>query len=174
MAAIDHVRTSADTVIVHQVEYKNFPEDSQVRITYYDGEENIGEFSAAKKHKLKNLTKSTKDIKAIACDDYGNAAETTFTIDQSIPTISYEGVSRTATSVVIKGVHLENFPTEEDVIIVYSCDNQIYKTTSFGDEHELAGFDQDWQGGMITARASDVSSEVKAECQIHVEKPGEK
>ena len=174
LAPIDHVRTSEQTAMVHRVEYKNFPAKSQVRITYYDGEENVGEFPGGKKHRLKNLTKSTKAIKAIASDDYGNIAETTFIIDQNIPAISYEEVSRTATSVIIKGVHLKNFPNDEDVIIVYSCDNQIYKTTSFGYEHELAGLDQDWQGGIITAKASDVNSEVTAECQIHIEKPGKK
>ena len=160
-------------MLIQQIEYNNFPSESEVYVTYYDGEECLGKFPAGTKHTLKNLKKSTKVLKSIATDDFGNVAETTFTVDQNIPTISYERVTRTPTSVVVKGLQLAHFPNKEHANITFSCNGRSDVTVQVSDtRYELAGFDQSWEGGTITATASDVSNEFTAECQICVKGQG--
>ena len=160
-------------MIIQQIEYNNFPSESEVDVTYYDGEECLGKFSAGTKHTLKNLKKSTNVLKSIATDDFGNVAETTFTVDQSIPNISYERVTRTPISVVVKGLQLAHFPNKEHVSITFSCNGRPDVTVPVsGTRYELGGFEQSWEGGAITATASDVSNEFRAECQICVKGQG--
>ena len=162
--------TSAKIPVVH---CSNFPAASQVQVTYYDGDKPLGEFLAEQEHKLTNLERTTQDIKVRATDDLGNIAETTFTIDQNIPMVSYERVSRTPTSVVVKGIKLENFPNKDGVTVTYSCDgHQDHQVKGSSVEHELSGYSQSWEGGIITVVASDAKKEFTAECQISIEGPG--
>ncbi|XP_072046578.1 uncharacterized protein [Amphiura filiformis] len=177
----NHTRTSASTATVRQVECKNFPADSQVHVTYYDGEECLGKFPVGMKHKLTNLKASSRDIQAQATDDLGNMAEATFIINQNIPTVSYERISRTPKSICIKGVKLINFPSENDVTLTYSCDgheeisltlNQSLQDNDLVSEHELPGYDESFKEGKITASAIDASNEYRAQCQISIQEQG--
>ena len=173
VSVVDHLRTSMSTVIIQKVEYHNFPSESEVFITHYDGEECLGKFPAGKKHTLNNLRKLTTEIKSVAADDFGNVAETTFIVDQNIPAISYERVTRTPSSIFVKGLQLAYFPDKEHVNIAFSCEGMPHVTLPVSDTtYELAGFDQSWEGGTITARASDISNGFTAECRICVEGQG--
>ena len=79
----NHTRTSVSTAVVRQVECKNFPNDCQVTIAYYDEDGCcLGTFQIAETdHLLTKLTDTTKRIKVKATDCYENMAETEFTID---------------------------------------------------------------------------------------------
>ncbi|XP_072046146.1 uncharacterized protein [Amphiura filiformis] len=179
----NRTRTSVATATVRHVECKNFPADSQVYVTYYDGEECLGEFNVGDEHKLTNLKASSKEIKAQATDDLGNMAEATFVINQNIPTISYEHATRTPKSIFIKGVKLINFPSENDATLTYSCDghdeisftlNQIQQDYDLasGIEHELPGYDEGFNEGIIELSAVDASNEYRSQCQISIQEQG--
>ncbi len=175
-----HIRTSERTVIIKEVKCKNFAHSDQIQITYHDGDKYLGTFPIGKQHKLRNVEKCTEEIKVRATDDSGNVAETTFKIDQNIPVMSYRSVCRTPTSVVVKGICLENFPNKEDVMITYVCDGHdeialdwkqgIIKGSSI--EQELTGYNHTWNGGTIVATAIDLNNEYKAACQICVDGTG--
>ncbi len=173
-----HIRTSVTTATVQQLEYKNFPTDSKVNITYYDGEESIGTFPAEEEHHLTNLKSSTNEVRVQVVDDLGNIAEGTFDIDQNIPTISYERMSRTPKSLVVKNVKLLNFPTDEEVSLVYSCaghDEVTYtwkEDASTSLDYTLPGYDQSWEGGTLSVKASCCKGVYRADCHIDVEGQG--
>ncbi|XP_072044848.1 uncharacterized protein [Amphiura filiformis] len=79
----NHTRTSISTATVRQVECKNFPDISKVRVAYYDVDECLGEFYAtADQHNLTNLKVTTRIITVRATEQSRNImAETVFTID---------------------------------------------------------------------------------------------
>ncbi|XP_072015822.1 lipoxygenase homology domain-containing protein 1-like [Amphiura filiformis] len=76
----EHTRTSVSTATIHQVQCKNFATISTVCITYYDGETPLGKFKVGEVHELMNLKESSRKIKAQATDEFGNSAETYFTL----------------------------------------------------------------------------------------------
>ncbi len=172
---IHSTRTSVNTATVRQVECKNFPAKNQVEIAYYDGEECLGKFATDQDHTLTNLTELTKTITARSTDAFGNLAEATFDVSQDVPFISYDRICRTPTSVVIKGVRLENFPNATDVTFTYTCDD--HETINCGwdqedeskpVEHHLPEYSQDWEGGTISMTATDGKYGYFAESQIDV------
>ncbi|XP_072045883.1 lipoxygenase homology domain-containing protein 1-like [Amphiura filiformis] len=168
----EHSRTSISTATIRQVTCSYFPAAAPVQITYYDGEESLGEFPAEEDHRLSGLKMTSQDIKVKAADDLGNIAETSFTVDQNIPMIAYERVSRTPKSLVVKGVKLENFPNKDFAVITYSCEGHgDQKAKGSIGEHELAGYSQSWEGGVVRGTAS-YGNEYTAECQISIEGPG--
>ncbi len=184
---IDHTRTSISTATVRQVDYNNFPPDSQrnIQVAYYDGEECLGKFFTKRRHKLTKLKKSTNTIRVHVTDDFGNIAKTTFDVSRTIPAISYERVSRTPISIVIEGVKVKNFPNKEDITITYTSDGRKPISHIWKQErqprgqdytlvvvHELSGYCQNWGGGIIVATVSDGKKEYTAQCYIHVEGPG--
>ncbi len=81
----NHTRTSVSTATVRQIDCKNFPDNNQVTIAYYDGERCLGKFLLGQEHNLTTLKGSTREITARATDDAGNAAERSFTVDQHSP-----------------------------------------------------------------------------------------
>ena len=154
------------------VECTNFRTNTPVQITYYDGNEELGQFPADGEHRLKKLKRTTKDIKARAVDEVGNVAETTFTVDQKIPTVAYGSIARTPTSIIVKDVHLENFPTKDDAIITYSSEGQPeHNASSSSTEHEVPDRGQSFQGKLM-ATATDANKEYLGECEILIHGPG--
>ena len=176
----NHTRTSVSTATVRQVECKHFPDGNQLFITYYDGEKCLGKFHIGEDHKLTNLKESSKEIKVEAVDEYGNIAEGNFNVSQDIPMISYEYMSRTPTSVVVRGIQLANFPSEDGVLITYSCDGHDRVSYNWKKEHsaevdhELPGYHTFCNEGHILVTATNVGTEYKAECQIVINGPGKK
>ena len=139
-----------------------------MHIHYYDQEEYLGTFLAESEHTLQDLKRSTEEIKAVATDDFGNIAETSFQLDQNIPSISYEKIHRTAKSIIVKGVKLENFPDNADAAVIYSSDGpHDLQVSSAISEHEIPGFYPDWEGTVV-AKAIDVTNAYTAECIIPV------
>ncbi len=168
----NHSRTSVRTATIRQLACNNFPAAAPVQITYHDGEDALGEFPADEDHRLAGLKQTSKEIKIRATDDLGNIAEATFTVDQKIPAIEYERVSRTPTSLIVKDVKLVNFPNKDFVAITYSCEGHgDQKAKGSIGEHELTGYVQSWEGGVVMGKAS-YGNEFTAECQIKIEGPG--
>ena len=177
-------RTSLSTATVREVKCKNFSADSQLSISYYDGQECLGQYSIAGAHKLTNLSSSTKEVTVRIDDTLGNVAESTFLVNQNIPSLSYVMVSRTPKSIFIKGVKLTNFPSDKEVTIMYSCEGQedvshMWKQgqsndeeTSAGMEHELFGYDDSYTEGTIIVTAEDATKEYRAQCQIRIHGKG--
>ncbi len=112
------------------------------------------------------MTEDTKEVTVQATDGLGNIADTKFVIDQIIPSISYQSVSRTDKSIWVKGLRVENFPDREGVRVTYSWDgrNQILNLSS---DHEIPDVDESWIG-TIVASATDADREFFAECHIPV------
>ncbi len=145
---------------------------------YYDRDECLGKFSASDEYHLTKLKASSKEIRVLAGDELGNIGETTFIIDQNIPSIYYGHVTRTPKSIFIKDVKLTNFPDDTDITICYSCAGQAILHTwkhaeeddesSLAMEHGLPAFFK----GNVTATAIDASKEYRAQCQISIEGDG--
>ena len=179
-------RTSVGTATVDQVECSHFLSDSDVCISYYDKEDFLGEFSVQdENHHLTNLNTSSDTIQIKAVDGLGNIAETTFDIGHiASPRISYTGISRTPGSVEVRGVQLYDFPMDDEVTLVYSCEGHEdisytweqdwedldHVATDVG--HKLPGYGHSWQGGILRVIASCRNSVHNAESEIRVEGPG--
>ena len=149
---------------------KNFPADSQPQITYYDGDKSIGTFPAdGADHKLTNLKKSTQEIKVRAKDDIGNVAETVFTLDQNVPSMSYENIFRTTKAIFIKGVKLEHFPEGATATVTYSSEGHDDHQCASGEEHEVPGYKPSWEG-VLVAMVTDETKEYSAECKLNIER----
>ena len=153
-------------------------------MTYYDGKQCLGKFPTdVDEHVLTNLDASSKEVKVHAIDKLGNTAEMTFVIDQKLPTVSYERVCRTPTSMIIKGVKLTHFPGKEDVFVTYSCDghDDISYTWKSGHDspdvscsidHELFGYDESVHDQNIVITATNATKEYRAQCEISIVNPG--
>ena len=162
-------RTSVSTATVRQVEFKNFPDDSQVEFSYFDGDKSLGKFPAGQDHKLTKLQKSSQEIKIRAADQFGNIAETTFTVDQNIPSVTYENIFRTTKAIFIKGVKVENFPDNASATVTYSSEgHEEHSCPSSAEEHEIPGYRPSWEG-VLVATATDATKEYTAECKLNVE-----
>ena len=168
----NHSRTSASTATVRMVECTNFRSNTPIHITYYDGDQALGKFPADGEHKLQKLRRATKEVKARAEDEVGNVAETSFEVDQKIPTVSYTNVARTPTSIIVRGVALEHFPSTENAAIAYSSEGcEEHRTSNESSEHVVEGYGQSFQG-KIQAKAMDANQEYIGECEIHIQGPG--
>ena len=150
-------------------------------MTYYDGKQCLGTFPAdVDDYVLKNIDASSKEVKVHAIDKLGNTAELTFDIDQNIPTVSYERVCRTPTSMIIKGVKLTHFPGKEDSFVTYSCDGhddisyacQDSPDVSDSIDHELSGYDESVHHQNIVITATDATKEYRAQSEISIVNPG--
>ena len=128
---------------------------------------------------MNNLNKDTTEIKLQATDDIGNVAESSFQIGVDTPTLSYERVSRTPTSILIKGVRVDNFSSADTLTLTFECDghdiiSHTWKNESTQDlsvDKELPGYGCTWTGGTIIAKVSDGTC--SAECEILIEGAGE-
>ncbi len=79
----NHTRTSVSTAVIRQVECKNFPDDCQVTIGYYDEDGYcLGEFQLGGDHLLTKLKEMTRKISVKATDSWENLAESEFVIDE--------------------------------------------------------------------------------------------
>ena len=163
-----------------------------MHITYYDGEDfqrsfggkfPIGAKHDDDEHKLTNLTESTRLIVAHAADDRGNFAVTTFSFDHTIPVLSYTHISRTPSSILIKGLRVKFPDDDEEVNVIFSCDGHDDVSYTWrqedddgaidgSSEYEIPGYGQSWEGP-IMATALGVRKGYMAQCEICVDGLGE-